>query len=210
MQGYILRVQKVRDEDCIVYILTSDELVECYRFYGARHPVITQGFKLDFELVVSVGFLPHLRGTLHLGFGWLADRERLMAWQSFMRILYDHLKGVGDISGFYYELLEQMAVQFFRQNPRRVVVEAYLKLLDFEGRMFEVSEAAECFCCGGRLNSSSEGAAVVRGFLLAHPWCVGKGGIEMAGLKRAFENKSIAHLDDEVANRLYFAVLEGL
>ena len=42
MQGFILRTQPVRDEDLLVSILTQNELVLAYRFYGARHASITR------------------------------------------------------------------------------------------------------------------------------------------------------------------------
>ena len=56
MQGFILKVTKVRDEDCIVSILTNSEMLETYRFYGARHSNITQGFKIDFEVLLNPNF----------------------------------------------------------------------------------------------------------------------------------------------------------
>ncbi len=212
MQGYILRVQKVRDEDCIVAILTSEALIEAYRFYGARHPVITQGFKLDFELVHNMRNMPHLRGTMHLGFSYLADRSRLAAWQSFMRVLWEHLKGVGEVDEFYYNLLEEMSLKICRQNPKRVIIEAYLKILDFEGRLADTSrfDSLKCFCCEQNLLSGDGDISIARGFLLAHPWCIGKSGLSANSIKRAFENGSVAHLDDEAVNSLYFTVLEGL
>ena len=50
MQGYIINVNKARDEDVIVTILAQDNLYTLYRFYGARHSQINLGFKIDFEI----------------------------------------------------------------------------------------------------------------------------------------------------------------
>ncbi|MFC2491799.1 MAG: recombination protein RecO, partial [Campylobacter curvus] len=94
MQGYILRTQKVKDEDLLVYILTPSNVVKSYRFYGARHPSVMNGYKIDFELIENINFLPQLRSVLHLGYRWLQDRDKLIIWQQFMRLIYDHLKDV--------------------------------------------------------------------------------------------------------------------
>ena len=76
MQGYILHTQKVRDEDLLVYILTPSLLVKSYRFYGARHSNVLQGYKIDFELEGGENFLPHLRSVLHLDYRWLLENPR--------------------------------------------------------------------------------------------------------------------------------------
>ena len=83
MQGYILRVQKVRDEDLLVFVLTPNLLVKSYRFFGARHSNIMTGYKIDFELEQEAKFLPKLRSILHLGFKWLLERDKLIIWQQF-------------------------------------------------------------------------------------------------------------------------------
>ena len=100
MQGYILKITKVKEEDCIVDILTRESLVKAYRFYGARHSNITQGYKIDFELISSMNFLPQLRGALHLGFEWLTQREKLLFWQQFIRLFHAHLKDAEFIDEF--------------------------------------------------------------------------------------------------------------
>ena len=60
MQGYILRVQKVRDEDLLVFVLTPNLLVKSYRFFGARHSNIMTGYKIDFELEQEGNFYQSL------------------------------------------------------------------------------------------------------------------------------------------------------
>lgn len=204
MQGYILRVQKVRDEDCLVFILSKEQLIKCYRFYGARHPVITQGFKLDFELVENSNFLPHLRGTMHLGFRWLFDRERLLAWQQFMRLLYEHLKDVEDINEFYYNLLEDCTLKLEKQNPKRTILEAYIRLLEFEGRL---NKEMNCLFCDGQIDKQ---ISLLRGFLPAHPHCTSKAIFDTKAISKLFETAKSAHLDDFTINQLYYIILEGL
>lgn len=204
MQGYILRVQKVRDEDCLVFILTPQNLLKTYRFYGARHPVITQGFKIDFELEMSANFLPHLRGVMHLGFKWLHSRSHLAIWQNFMRLLFEHLKGIEGLDGFYFSLLERCCERFGRQNPKRVAVEAYLEILDFEGRLYRDDF---CFICGEKLG---EKIVLVRAFLLSCERCLGRNLFDYEMIKTMLKSKKTAHIDDEILEQIYYIFLEGL
>jgi hypothetical protein len=53
MQGFIVNINRVKEEDLIVSILTKDKLHTLYRFYGARHGSINIGFKIDFEIEQS-------------------------------------------------------------------------------------------------------------------------------------------------------------
>ena len=57
MQGYIIDIKPVKDDDLIVSILTENELLTTYRFYGARHSNINIGYKIDFELIDAGGGL---------------------------------------------------------------------------------------------------------------------------------------------------------
>lgn len=204
MQGYILKTKPIRDEDLIVWILSPARVIECYRFYGARHGAISQGFKLDFELDLKAGFLPHLKGTLHLGFAWLKERERLLCWQSFMRVLWAHLKDSGECDEFYYTLLEDCALRLERQNPKRVLVNAYLKLLDFEGRLSNDC----CFICEQKITDDE--LCVTRGFLVSHTACLAKNSFNKTRILDAFAQKSCIDLSDDEVNALYFIMLEGL
>ena len=205
MQGYILQTKPVRDEDLLVWILTPARLVCCYRFYGARHGAISQGFKLDFELEQRAGFLPHLKGTMHLGLAWLHDRERLLAWQSFLRVLWTHLKDSDECEEVYFLLLEDCAKRLERQNPKRALLEAYLQLLAFEGRL---SREAQCFLCAR--NVAENELCVARGFLLAHKTCLGKNSFEKERVLNAFKQKSCINLSDDEVAKLYYIMLEGL
>ncbi|RAZ49723.1 recombination protein RecO [Campylobacter hyointestinalis] len=204
MQGYILRVQKVRDEDCLVFILTENKLVKSYRFYGARHSIITQGFKLDFELEGGGVFLPHLRNSMHLGFKWLFQRERLLVWQHFMRLLYEHLKGVEEPGDFYYNLLDICAYKFEKQNPKRVVIEAYLQILDFEGRLHK---DICCFLCNQKIKGE---LSLARGFLPSHISCLNKTKFLHQDIAELFSSKKCTHISDNDIDSLYYIVLEGL
>jgi acyl-coA thioester hydrolase len=203
MQGFILKTTKVRDEDCIVDVLSESALVRAYRFYGARHSNITQGYKIDFELSQNQSFLPRLSGVMHLGYAWLGNREKLLFWQQFMRLLHAHLKDAESLDKFYYELLTDAAARFGRQNPRRIIVESYAKILRFEGRLHD---EPYCFLCDEEI---SENIALCRGFLPAHERCSQRAGFAQDEILEFLRSGKTLNLSDEAVEMLYDIALEG-
>lgn len=203
MQGFILKTTKVRDEDCIVDVLSESALMRAYRFYGARHSNITQGYKIDFELSQNQSFLPRLSGVMHLGYAWLGNREKLLFWQQFMRLLHAHLKDAESLDKFYYELLTDAAARFGRQNPRRIIVESYAKILRFEGRLHD---EPYCFLCDEEI---SENIALCRGFLPAHERCSQRAGFAQDEILEFLRSGRTLNLSDEAVEMLYDIALEG-
>ncbi|MDA3050273.1 recombination protein RecO [Campylobacter sp. JMF_01 NE2] len=203
MQGFILKVTKIKDEDCIVDVLCADALVRAYRFYGARHPNITQGYKIDFELVSNQNFLPRLSNVMHLGYGWLANREKLIFWQQFIRLLGAHLKDANELDKFYYELLNSAASRFGRQNPRRIIIESYAKILEFEGRLH--SEPF-CFLCDEEISGA---VSLTRGFLPAHEHCLHQKGFKWGEILEFLQSQNSLNLEDDAVERLYAITLQG-
>ncbi|WP_353663035.1 recombination protein RecO [Hydrogenimonas sp. SS33] len=205
MQGYILHVRKAKNEDTIVHVLTPERLKTLYRFYGARHPIVTTGYKIDFETEQdSFRFMPRLRHVIHLGFPWLMQSDRLQVWQHFIALLYEHLKDVETPGPFYFDLLERYAALWGLQNPKRSAVEAYLELLEYEGRL-HTPEA--CFICGGRLE---EQVSLIRAYLCAHPKCVIARKMEEEKITRLFATKKTIHLEDGEVENLWLTLLEGM
>lgn len=203
MQGFILKTTKVRDEDCIVDVLSESALVRAYRFYGARHSNIIQGYKIDFELSQNQSFLPRLSGVMHLGYAWLGNREKLLFWQQFMRLLHAHLKDAESLDKFYYELLTDAAARFGRQNPRRIIVASYAKILRFEGRLHD---EPYCFLCDEEI---SENIALCRGFLPAHERCSQRAGFAQDEILEFLRSGRTLNLSDEAVEMLYDIALEG-
>ena len=204
MQGYILHTQKVRDEDLLVYILTPSLLVKSYRFYGARHSNVLQGYKIDFELEGGENFLPHLRSVLHLGYRWLLSRERLLVWQQFMRLLYAHLRDVEQIDEVYFRELELCASRFDRGAPKRLLIESYVRILEAEGRLHD---ELFCFICDEPVEDR---VALARSFLPAHEHCAAQKGFEIEKIKMLFSECSTLLLDDDEIDALYSVLLQGL
>lgn len=206
MQGYIIHMQKTRTEDMIVKILTPMYIKTLYRFYGARHSIINIGHKIDFEIEPAIGFLPKLKHVLHLGHKWEFDRTRYYIWQHFTKLLHKHLIDVYEISEFYCSLLDSGAQMFDMQNPKRVVLEMYAKLLHFEGRAHQDRETL-CFVCEEALGES---IALGRSFLFAHSSCIGGFSFQIDEILSFLHTQSTIALDDGKVDALWEILGLGL
>ena len=125
MQGYIINLNRVKDEDLIVTIISKDSLHTLYRFYGARHGVINIGFKIDYEIEQSSKSTIHrLKEVIHIGFKWMHDYEKLRLWQNFLTLFHKHLKDAEDIGSFYYDLIHNASLEWNHKNAKRVAIES--------------------------------------------------------------------------------------
>lgn len=205
MQGFILNLNKVKDEDLIVTILSKDSLDTLYRFYGARHGVINLGFKIDYEKESSAkSTISRLKDVIHIGFKWINDYKLLRLWQDFVALFYKHLKDAYEIDGFYFELIDNASKKWAKQNPKRVAIESYVKLLEYEGRLHT---EMECFLCHEPIDGN---VSIIRAYLPTHKHCTHTLEIEKKALIELFENKSSLFLSDKEVDRLWNTLLEGL
>ncbi len=206
MQGFILNLNKVKDEDLIVTIISRENLDTLYRFYGARHGVINLGFKIDYEKEASSkSTIYRLKDVIHIGFNWINDYKLLRVWQDFCALFYRHLKDADELDEFYFELLESASKNWNRQNPKRVAVESYIKLLRYEGRLHK---EFECFLCSAPI--IEDDISLIRAFLPTHKECTHTFGIKKSALVELFENDSTLFLNDKEIERLWYILLEGL
>jgi len=203
MQGFILNVTKVKNEDLIVNILTPSHHYTLYRFYGARHSTINLGYKIDFEIEYQLGYLPKLRRITHLGFPWLIDLAKHMAWQRFVQLLYRHLRELESVDSFYFEMCDRICKKLTRQEPRRAIIEEYCRLLAHEGRLHR---DFVCFACERGITTP----ALARSYLPAHPQCIGREPFVKAKLSYLFEHFDTQYLDDMEIERLWSILLEGI
>jgi len=205
MQGFIIQLNRARDEDLVVTILSEQSLDTLYRFYGARHGVINLGFKVDFEIITSVkSTIGQLRDVIHLGYPWITDYNRLRHWQQFIALFYPHLQDTEEIGSFYFHLLDEAALDWKIQNPKRIAIEAYTKLLEHEGRLHK---KMHCFFCDRPIRGD---ISLIRSFLPTHPECSHTLSIQQAGLNELFENHSSLFMDDKEVERLWYVMMEGL
>jgi len=204
MQGYIINFNPVKDEDLIVTVLTKDNVLTLYRFYGARHSHINLGYKIDFEAKSSIkSTIPQLSGVLHLASKWNVEHDRMFIWQAFIKLFFLHLKDVDDIHEFYFNLLEECSTIWHLQNPKRVAIEAYTKLLEYEGRLHD---EFICFNCEEPIKEDS---SLIRGFMPAHEQCVWSNTFSRLHVESLFETKSSMFMDDKDVDRLWKIMLEG-
>ena len=205
MQGYIINLNKVKDEDLIVTIISKDSLRTLYRFYGARHGTINIGFKIDYEIEESSKSTIHrLKDVIHIGFKWINDYTKLRLWQDFLALFHKHLKDAEDIGTFYYDLIEKASHNWSIQNPKRVAIESYIKILKHEGRLHSENI---CFLCANKIDGN---ISLIRAYLPTHNYCTHTLSIEKNALEELFTQESSLFLDDKEVDRLWDVLLEGL
>ncbi|MGD9968993.1 MAG: recombination protein RecO [Sulfuricurvum sp.] len=205
MQGFIVKLSRVREEDMLVTIITEENLQTLYRFYGARHSPINIGFKIDFEiehnLKTPVG---RLRDVIHLSYPWIGEYDRIRLWQQFISLFHPHLRDSEAIGGFYFSLLNQASERWKDQNPKRVAIESYVQLLEYEGRLHR---ELNCFFCDHPIH---EELSLIRAFLPAHRQCSHTLSINTKGLQWLYDFGSTLFLDDIEVERLWYIINEGL
>jgi len=205
MQGYIIGFRKVKDEDLIVSILTQNHFYTTYRFYGARHSTINIGYKIDFELETNLKCnIPRLKDVMQLGFPWLLEREKLYCWQRFIKLFYQHLKDIESINEFYFDMLDSLVHKIIKQNPKRAIIESYVKLIKYEGRLHT---EYECLLCEKEIDSN---ISLVRSFLPTHSKCSYSKSFEFDKIKSLFEDASTMKFDDEEVEYIWNILLQGL
>jgi len=206
MQGYIINLNKVKDEDLIVTIVSKDSLDTLYRFYGARHGVINLGFKIDYEKEGSAkSTISRLKDVIHIGFKWINDYKLLKLWQDFLALFHKHLRDAQELDDFYFELIDNASKKWNKQNPKRVAIEAYVKLLENEGRLHK---ELTCFLCSLKIEDKE--ISLIRAFLPTHKECSHTLSIDKDALHELFVNKSSLFLSDKEVDRLWYVLLEGL
>jgi hypothetical protein len=205
MQGFIINLNKVKDEDLIVTIISEKSLDTLYRFYGARHGVINLGFKIDYEKEGSAkSSIERLKDVIHVGYKWINDNEKLRLWQNFLRLFHKHLKDAYEIDDFYFNLINMASKNWDKQNPKRVAIESYIKLLEYEGRLHT---EMECFLCHENIEGD---ISLIRAYLPTHKECTHTLSISQDALLELYENKSSLFLTDKEVDRLWYVLLEGL
>jgi len=205
MQGYIIDIKSVKDDDLIVSILSENHIFTTYRFYGARHSNINVGYKIDFELESNLkSTIPRLKDVIQLGFEWIFDNEKLYCWQRFIKLFYPHLKDVEEIDTFYFKLLDKLSHQMIKQNPKRAICKNYLKLLEYEGRLHN---ELNCFLCEEDIKKD---VSLVRSFMPVHPSCAYSRKFKIKKIRELFNDMNTISFEDEEIDYLWNIILQGL
>jgi len=205
MHGFILNIKKAKNEDVIVTVLTQDSIKNYWRFFGARHSILQIGNLVDFEVQESKkSFMPQMRSLSHIGFPWLFSNNHLLIWQNFIKLFEPHLKDSSEIDSFYFELLLNIAKKWDKQNPKRLAIEAYMRLLKYEGRLYD---NGFCYVCEEVLDQQ---VGLMRAFLPAHPRCIYANPLAKEEIFTLFNTQSTIHLSDATVEELYYVLLKGL
>jgi len=205
MQGYIIDIKPVKDDDLIVSILTENHIYTTYRFYGARHSNINVGYKIDFELESNLkSSIPRLKDVIQLGFQWILDTQKLYCWQRYIKLFYPHLKDVETLDDFYFNHLDKLVHKMIKQSPKRAICKSYLKLLQFEGRLHT---DFNCFLCEQDIKDD---ISLVRSFMPVHANCTYSRSFEFKKIEDLFLNKNLIALEDEEIEYLWNILLQGL
>ena len=205
MRGFIIDIRKAKNEDIVVTVLTNESVKSYWRFFGARHSILQIGNFIDFEIEEDSGhFMPKMRKVSHLGFSWLFSPNHLLIWQNFIRLFYLHLKDSTELENFYLDLLLGIAKKWDKQNPKRLAVEGYLKLLFHEGRLYD---NGFCYICEEPLHNR---VGLMRAFIPAHPHCIYAEDYEKNQIFKLFDTQSTIHIEDSIIEKLYKTLLKGL
>lgn len=184
--------------------MTATEVRTYYRFFGARHSILHLGNLVDFEVEGEDGrFMPRLRSLSHMGFSWLYDNNKLLIWHNFIKKFEPHLRDTENLEPFYYELLLDAAKKWDKQNPKRIVCEAYIKLLEYEGRLYPEEK---CFICEQRIE---EDIALMQAFKPAHPSCIYAPALPTKKVFDFFVSKKTVFFEDYEVEYLFDVVMKG-
>ena len=161
------------------------------------------GYLIDFEVEESGNFLPRLRHVSHNGFTWLYNREKLFIWQKFINIFEPHFRDVKEIDSIYYNTLLECATKWDKQSPKRLIIEAIVKLLRYEGRLRPLNR---CVICNQNIENN---LSLIDGFLPTHSSCSKLEPIRKEYIEYLFTKDSTIWLDDNIIDSLYLIALKS-
>ncbi|SFV61504.1 hypothetical protein MNB_SV-9-1464 [hydrothermal vent metagenome] len=204
MRGVILNIRDAKGEDKIATLITSDNIKTYYRFYGARHAILKVGNIVDFRVEGEGGsYMPRLRELRLIEFPWILNSDKISIWQEFMQLFFNHLKDREDISSFYYDLILNSSEKWEKQNPKRVIVDTYIQILDEENR---VKDLNECYICQQPLNQY---ISLMRGLRAVHQQCINFPEIDKMKVENYFKTKKSLYLNDNEIDILYKTIMLG-
>jgi hypothetical protein len=127
----------------------------------------------------------------------------MLIWQNFIKLLYPHFFEVDKINKFYFEMLQNI-IKNFDRDPKRVLIENYLNLLQFEGRL---NLNFECFLCEKKIVNRVN---IVRGYLTACENCIPTQGFDINKINSLFITKQTTLLNNNEIEKLYQVLCLGI
>ena len=126
------------------------------------------------------------------------------AGKDLSNFFYLHLKDVEELDDFYFLLLDDLIRKISKQNVKRAIIETYIKLLEFEGRLHT---EFICLMCDEKIQSD---ISLVRSFHPVHATCTYSKKFAFKKIEELFKNHSLILFDDEEIEYLWSIVLQGL
>ena len=204
MRGFILSINKAKKEDLVVTVLSINSKESYYRFFGARHSIIQIGYFIDFELLSDDSrYLPRLKSVRHIDFPWIMNNHRVDIWRDFIKALDKHLYDKTKVDNFYFELLLKSALILDKQNPKRVVCESYLHILEHEHRL---NTNPICLICQNKIFNQ---VSLMQGYKMTHPNCINQYSFDIDLILDFFKSKSTINIEDKEINLLFTRVIDG-
>ena len=124
-------------------------------------------------------------------------------WHNFIKKFEPHLRDAEELEPFYYDLLLDAAKKWNKQNPKRIVCESYIKLLNYEGRLYPEKK---CFICEQRIEDD---IALMQAFKPAHPSCIYSPALPTKQVFDFFESHKTVFFEDSEVDHLYSVVMKG-
>jgi hypothetical protein len=204
MQGFIVNIKDGKGEDRIVTFVTKDGIYTYYRFFGARHSILKVGHLVTFRVEgEGKNYMPHIRELRLIELDWILDNSKIKIWSSFVSLFFNHLKEREEVSDFYYNLLLNASKKWSKQNPKRVVCDSYMELLNFENR---IKNFDNCYICNKKLENR---VSLMRGFIKTDTSCIPSPQIDNIKMNKFFEIKRSLYFEDDEVEVLSDIVMSG-
>jgi recombinational DNA repair protein (RecF pathway) len=120
-----------------------------------------------------------------------------------MTLFARHLRDTEEIDSFYFELLLRAAGKWQRQNPKRIVIESYLKLLKHEGRLHDEHQ---CYICESPI---AHEVSLMQTFIPVHPDCAYGPRLDRQKIDEFFKSGESLYLEDHEVETLHAIVMRG-
>ncbi len=113
------------------------------------------------------------------------------------------MRDAEEIDAFYYTLLLDAAKKWDRQNPKRIVCESYIQLLEYEGRLYPEEN---CYICEQRIEDE---IALMQALKPTHPSCIYSPALPTKKILDFFKSKKTVFLDDHEVDYIFEVVMKG-
>ena len=106
------------------------------------------------------------------------------------------------MDSFYYELLDDLMIKLNKQNPKRALLEGYVKILEWEGRL---NKTSKCIICDGAIQENE--FSLITAFAPAHTYCSYSKPLNKSKIDDFFFSKKAILLNSAEINYLWSLVL---